>query len=208
MRVRGIRKHSALWKKALLQGMEKAHAFKPHHSRSRDSSSESVMVVSNWIRNNPPTCKSHNVCHAVFLAPILFTGSNNVLVTCKSDINGEEDLLSVYLFWLRSHSCCLCRKRWCPMPAPVLFSQILSVRWQTRCVMKCHTVVCYRDFSNSSFLLYFYLSILDNLCNGKFHKHLQDLFAPLVVRYVDLMESSIAQSIHRGFERESWEPVK
>ncbi|XP_032066472.1 calcium-dependent secretion activator 1 isoform X13 [Thamnophis elegans] len=46
-----------------------------------------------------------------------------------------------------------------------------------------------------------------NLCNGKYHKHLQDLFAPLVVRYVDLMESSIAQSIHRGFERESWEPV-
>ncbi|XP_037107102.1 calcium-dependent secretion activator 1 isoform X9 [Syngnathus acus] len=47
-----------------------------------------------------------------------------------------------------------------------------------------------------------------NLCNGRFHKHLQDLYAPLVVRYVDLMESSIAQSIHRGFERESWEPVK
>ncbi|XP_031731753.1 calcium-dependent secretion activator 1 isoform X11 [Anarrhichthys ocellatus] len=46
-----------------------------------------------------------------------------------------------------------------------------------------------------------------NLCNGKFHRHLQDLYAPLVVRYVDLMESSIAQSIHRGFERESWEPV-
>ncbi|XP_019911249.1 calcium-dependent secretion activator 1 isoform X8 [Esox lucius] len=46
-----------------------------------------------------------------------------------------------------------------------------------------------------------------NLCNGRFHKHLQDLYAPLVVRYVDLMESSIAQSIHRGFERESWEPV-
>ncbi|XP_056606824.1 calcium-dependent secretion activator 1 isoform X8 [Triplophysa dalaica] len=47
-----------------------------------------------------------------------------------------------------------------------------------------------------------------HLCNGKFHKHLQDLYAPLVVRYVDLMESSIAQSINRGFERESWEPVK
>ncbi|XP_078270695.1 calcium-dependent secretion activator 1 isoform X8 [Rhinoraja longicauda] len=46
-----------------------------------------------------------------------------------------------------------------------------------------------------------------NLLNGKFHKHLQDIFAPLVVRYVDLMESSIAQSIHRGFDRESWEPV-
>ncbi|GAA6092106.1 calcium-dependent secretion activator 1 isoform X9, partial [Tachysurus ichikawai] len=47
-----------------------------------------------------------------------------------------------------------------------------------------------------------------HLCNGKFHKHLQDLYAPLVVRYVDLMESSIHQSISRGFERESWEPVK
>ncbi|XP_027135135.1 calcium-dependent secretion activator 1 isoform X1 [Larimichthys crocea] len=56
-------------------------------------------------------------------------------------------------------------------------------------------------------LLNDFLRIDYNLCNGKFHKHLQDLYAPLVVRYVDLMESSIAQSIHRGFERESWEPV-
>uniref|UniRef100_A0A4W5QWB3 Ca2+-dependent activator protein for secretion b n=1 Tax=Hucho hucho TaxID=62062 RepID=A0A4W5QWB3_9TELE len=46
-----------------------------------------------------------------------------------------------------------------------------------------------------------------HLCNGKFHKHLQDLYAPLVVRYVDLMESSIAQSITRGCEGESWVPV-
>lgn len=122
MRVRGIQKLSALWNKALLQGMEKAHAFKPHRSRSRDSSSESVMVVSNWIRNSPPTCKSHNVCHAVFLTRILFAGSNNVFVTCKSDINGKEDLLSVNLFQLRSHSCCLCHELWCTMPAPVLFS--------------------------------------------------------------------------------------
>ncbi|KAF3855290.1 hypothetical protein F7725_023345 [Dissostichus mawsoni] len=43
-----------------------------------------------------------------------------------------------------------------------------------------------------------------HLCNGTFHKHLQDLFVPLVVRYIDLMESSIAQSIHRGFEQETW----
>ncbi|KAL4655944.1 calcium-dependent secretion activator 1 isoform X6 [Arapaima gigas] len=57
-------------------------------------------------------------------------------------------------------------------------------------------------------LLNDFLRLDCHLCNGKFHKHLQDLFAPLVVRYVDLMESSIAQSIHRGFERESWEPVK
>nr|XP_015208000.1 PREDICTED: calcium-dependent secretion activator 2 isoform X4 [Lepisosteus oculatus] len=46
------------------------------------------------------------------------------------------------------------------------------------------------------------------LCNGTFHKHLQDIFIPLVIRYIDLMESSIAQSIHRGFEQETWQPVK
>ncbi|XP_053317887.1 calcium-dependent secretion activator 2 isoform X1 [Spea bombifrons] len=46
------------------------------------------------------------------------------------------------------------------------------------------------------------------LCNGKFHKHLQECFVPLVIRYIDLMESSIAQSIHKGFEQETWQPVK
>ncbi|XP_029681785.1 calcium-dependent secretion activator 1 isoform X19 [Takifugu rubripes] len=56
-------------------------------------------------------------------------------------------------------------------------------------------------------LLNDFLRLDYHLCNGKFHKHLQDLYAPLVVRYVDLMESSISQSIHKGFERESWEPV-
>lgn len=54
----------------------------------------------------------------------------------------------------------------------------------------------------------FCLTLSALLCNGKFHKHLQELFVPLVVRYVDLMESSIAQSIHRGFEQETWQPVK
>ncbi|KAL2093303.1 hypothetical protein ACEWY4_010615 [Coilia grayii] len=45
------------------------------------------------------------------------------------------------------------------------------------------------------------------LCNGTFHKHLQEHFIPMVVRYIDLMESSIAQSIHRGFEQETWQSV-
>ena len=45
----------------------------------------------------------------------------------------------------------------------------------------------------------------DNLKNGKFHQHLRDIFAPQVVRYVDLMESSISQSIYKGFEKEKWE---
>jgi calcium-dependent secretion activator len=30
------------------------------------------------------------------------------------------------------------------------------------------------------------------------------MFAPIVIRYVDLMESSIGQSIHKGFEKENW----
>ena len=47
--------------------------------------------------------------------------------------------------------------------------------------------------------------LLDNLKNGKFHKTIRDTFAPQVIRYVDLMESSIGQSIHKGFEREKWE---
>jgi len=50
------------------------------------------------------------------------------------------------------------------------------------------------------------LACIESLCSGRFHNHLRDVFAPHVVRYVDLMESSIAQSIHKGFEKESWKP--
>ena len=57
---------------------------------------------------------------------------------------------------------------------------------------------------NLKYIPYFH-ALKDNLKNGKFHQHLRDLFAPQVVRYVDLMESSIAQSIHKGFEKEKWE---
>jgi len=46
--------------------------------------------------------------------------------------------------------------------------------------------------------------VAESLCSGRFHNHLRDVFAPHVVRYVDLMESSIAQSIHKGFEKETW----
>uniref|UniRef100_A0A668VIX7 Calcium dependent secretion activator 2 n=1 Tax=Oreochromis aureus TaxID=47969 RepID=A0A668VIX7_OREAU len=46
-----------------------------------------------------------------------------------------------------------------------------------------------------------------HLCNGMFHQHLQDLYIPLVVRYIDLMELAIAQSIHRGFQKETWQPL-
>ncbi|XP_066523393.1 calcium-dependent secretion activator 2 isoform X2 [Hoplias malabaricus] len=57
-------------------------------------------------------------------------------------------------------------------------------------------------------LLNNYLRTDPQLCNGTFHKHLQEFYMPLVVRYIDLMESSIAQSVHRGFEQETWQSVK
>ncbi|XP_077867039.1 calcium-dependent secretion activator 1-like [Saccoglossus kowalevskii] len=55
-------------------------------------------------------------------------------------------------------------------------------------------------------LLNDYLRNDTSLNSGRFHNHLREVFAPHVIRYVDLMESSVAQSIHRGFEKEKWEP--
>jgi len=50
------------------------------------------------------------------------------------------------------------------------------------------------------------VAVAESLNGGPFHSHLRDIFAPQVVRYIDLMESSIAQSIHNGFEKETWKP--
>ncbi|CAH8485263.1 unnamed protein product [Heterobilharzia americana] len=49
-------------------------------------------------------------------------------------------------------------------------------------------------------LLNDYLSSEVSLKSGKFHLQLTQIFAPLVVRYVDLMEASIAQSISGGID--------
>ena len=67
--------------------------------------------------------------------------------------------------------------------------------------------------NNSLFFLYFFCIFVfllssGKLNRGKFHCHLRDLFAPLVIRYIDLMESSIAQSLHKGFQEEKWAPVE
>ena len=70
------------------------------------------------------------------------------------------------------------------------------------------TVFCQARFMKNERLLlndFFFQISSDNLKNGKFHQHLRETFAPQVVRYVDLMESSIGQSIHKGFEKERWE---
>jgi len=70
-------------------------------------------------------------------------------------------------------------------------------------------IYIFQNFRWDSFPLFLilndYLRTDDNLKNGKFHEHLRQTFAPQVIRYVDLMESSIAQSIHKGFEKERWE---
>ena len=74
--------------------------------------------------------------------------------------------------------------------------------WTTTCermVCRLYSII----FCRPSWLNLFVL--IDNLKNGKFHQHLRDTFAHQVVRYVDLMESSIGQSIHKGFEKEKWE---
>ncbi|KAF7490438.1 Calcium-dependent secretion activator [Sarcoptes scabiei] len=50
-----------------------------------------------------------------------------------------------------------------------------------------------------------YLRFDENLCHGRFHNHLRDTFAPQVIRYVDLMESTIAHSLLKGYEKEKWD---
>jgi hypothetical protein len=40
---------------------------------------------------------------------------------------------------------------------------------------------------------------------GLFHTKLVNQFSPLVVRYIDLMEHSISQSIEKNFQKEKWE---
>ena len=61
------------------------------------------------------------------------------------------------------------------------------------------------DGRESSNICKDYALFLDKLRNGKFHQHLRDTFAPHVVRYVELMEANIGQSINKGFEKERWE---
>ncbi|KFD52566.1 hypothetical protein M513_06600 [Trichuris suis] len=54
-------------------------------------------------------------------------------------------------------------------------------------------------------LLNDYLCKHKNLKGGTFHGKLLAIFAPMVVRYVDLMEQSIEMSIEKDFAKEKWE---
>lgn len=60
-------------------------------------------------------------------------------------------------------------------------------------------------------LLFVYCFIIfipksENLCHGRFHKHLLETFAPQLIRYLDLMESNLFQMTKRNFEKEKWDP--
>ncbi|KAL3082123.1 hypothetical protein niasHT_031152 [Heterodera trifolii] len=57
-------------------------------------------------------------------------------------------------------------------------------------------------------LLNDYLCTDQNLRMGIFHSKLISQFSPMVVRYIDLMEHSISQSIEKNFCREKWEMRK
>ncbi|KAI1732731.1 PH domain-containing protein [Ditylenchus destructor] len=57
-------------------------------------------------------------------------------------------------------------------------------------------------------LLNDFLCTESTLKNGIFHTKLVTQFSPLVVRYIDLMEHSISQSIEKNFSKEKWEVRK
>jgi len=57
-------------------------------------------------------------------------------------------------------------------------------------------------------LLNDYLCTDQNLRMGLFHTKLINQFSPLVVRYIDLMEHSISQSIEKNLQKEKWEVRK
>lgn len=46
----------------------------------------------------------------------------------------------------------------------------------------------------------------ENLCGGRFHHFILETFFPMLVRYLDLMESSIDQSLKKAFDKEKWIP--
>lgn len=41
---------------------------------------------------------------------------------------------------------------------------------------------------------------VESLVHGEFHNHLKNMFRPQIINYVDMMETSVGQSIDRGDE--------
>ena len=62
-----------------------------------------------------------------------------------------------------------------------------------------------KKFKNKNYIK---IEFSASLKHGIFHNKITQQFQPMVTRYTDLMEHSIAQSIEKGFSKEKWEPRK
>ncbi|VDD93883.1 unnamed protein product [Enterobius vermicularis] len=93
-----------------------------------------------------------------------------------------------------------------------LLAEHAEIFWQLYAVDLDATLAVQPENTWDSFplfqLLNDYLVTDKHLKNGHFHKKLAEQFAPNVVRYIEVMEHSISQSIEKGFTREKWEPRK
>lgn len=89
-----------------------------------------------------------------------------------------------------------------------LMVQHTEVFWSLYAVDMDEALACQPVDTWDSFVLFQmlnnYLRMEPTLNQGKFHSHLRDKFAPLLIRYVDLMESSIARSLDKSFAKETW----
>ena len=114
---------------------------------------------------------------------------------------------------IESYICCVI---YLPIWADVLSILLrtiysIMVRMKTEIIVgccfaiKCEISCCVSPLVllNLQFLL-LHLSTA-KLNQGSFHGHLRDRFAPLLIRYVDLMESSIARSLDKSFAKETWQ---
>jgi len=92
-----------------------------------------------------------------------------------------------------------------------LMDEHTEVFWNLYAVDMDETMACQPMDTWDSFVLFQmlnnYLRMEPKLNQGRFHGHLRDKFAPLLIRYVDLMESSIARSLDTAFAKEKWTEV-
>ena len=82
-----------------------------------------------------------------------------------------------------------------------LISSAQSILTTRRYLYIFHTYIYMKNILDITVLIFF----IENLCGGRFHTHLRDQFAPLVIRYVDLSEDNIFQSSKWDFEKEKWD---
>ncbi|XP_065067036.1 calcium-dependent secretion activator 1-like isoform X2 [Rhopilema esculentum] len=92
-----------------------------------------------------------------------------------------------------------------------LMTEHTEIFWSLYAVDMDEVLACQPIDTWDSFVLFQmlnnYLRMEPTLCQGPFHCHLRNKFAPLVIRYIDLMESSVARSLDKTFTKETWTEV-